>query len=62
MSEVTTIGLDMAKAVFHAQGADASEQVAFSRRITRGKLLGFFGRQPCCTVALGVRRCASLGA
>ena len=52
MSEVTTIGLDIAKTVFHAHGADASGQVAFSRRITRGKLLEFFGRQTRCTVAL----------
>lgn len=52
MSEVTTIGLDIAKTVFHAHGADGSGQVKFSRRITRSKLLEFFGRQPRCTVAL----------
>lgn len=52
VSEVTTIGLDIAKTVFHAHGADGSGQVKFSRRITRCKLLEFFGRQPRCTVAL----------
>ena len=42
MSEVTTIGFDIAKAVFQAHGADASGQVIFSRRLTRAKLLAFF--------------------
>lgn len=52
MSEVTTIGLDIAKTVFHAHGADASGRMVFSRRLTRAKLLDFFARQPACTVAL----------
>lgn len=42
MSEVTTIGLDIAKSVFHAHGADASGRMVFSRRLTRAKLLDFF--------------------
>jgi transposase len=52
MEEVTTIGLDIAKSVFHAHGADAGGQMIFSRRITRAKLLDFFSRQPRCMVAL----------
>lgn len=52
MSEVTTIGLDIAKAVFHARGADASGRIIFSRRLTRAKLLPFFADEPRCTVAL----------
>ena len=52
MSEVTTIGLDIAKTVFHAHGADASGRAQFSRKISRGKLLQFFAMQPRCTVAL----------
>lgn len=39
MAEVSTIGLDIAKAVFHAHGADARGQMVFSRRLTRAKLL-----------------------
>ena len=46
MSEVTTIGLDIAKSVFHAHGADASGRQLFSRRITRAKLLEFFRSAP----------------
>ena len=52
MSEVTTIGLDIAKQVFHAHGADASGAPLFSRRITRQKLIEFFASQPRCTVAM----------
>ena len=42
MADVSTIGLDIAKAVFHAHGADASGRLVFSRRLTRAKLLEFF--------------------
>ena len=52
MGEVTTIGLDIAKQVFHAHGADASGAPLFSRRIARHKLLAFFASQPRCVVAL----------
>jgi len=52
VSEVTTIGLDIAKHIFHAHGADAAGRALFSRRITRGKLLDFFASQSRCTVAL----------
>ncbi|MBD3775370.1 MAG: IS110 family transposase [Rhodobacteraceae bacterium] len=52
MTEVTTIGLDIAKNVFHAHGADGPGHTVFSRRLTRGKLLDFFARQPACTVAM----------
>ena len=52
MSKVITIGLDIAKNVFHAHGADERGAMVFSRKLTRGKLLEFFARQPACTVAL----------
>ena len=42
MSEVTTIGLDISKHVFHAYGADSNGRAVFSRKLTRGKLLDFF--------------------
>ncbi|EIG56015.1 transposase, partial [Bradyrhizobium sp. WSM1253] len=50
--QVSTIGLDIAKHVFHAHGADGKGQAVFSKRISRGKLLDFFAAQPSCTVAL----------
>lgn len=52
MSEISTIGLDIAKNVFHAYDADASGKQVFSRRITRGKVLAFFAEQRKCLVAL----------
>lgn len=52
MSKVTTIGLDIAKNVFHAHGADERGTMAFSRKLSRGKLLDFFATQPRCVVAM----------
>lgn len=52
MGEVTTIGLDLAKQVFHVHGADASGAALFSKRVSRAKLMGFFASQPRCTVAM----------
>ncbi len=52
MAEVSTIGLDIAKNVFHAHGADASGRGVFSKRLSRAKVLTFFADQPRCTVAL----------
>jgi hypothetical protein len=42
VGEISIIGLDIAKQVFHAHGADAKGATVFSRRITRQKLIGSF--------------------
>jgi transposase len=52
VSEVSTIGLDIAKQVFQAHGADASGHVLFRKRLTRTKLIEFFQSQPRCLVAM----------
>jgi transposase len=52
MGEVSTIGLDIAKQVFQAHGADVTGAPVFSRRVTRAKLIPFFAAQPCCTIAM----------
>lgn len=52
MSEITAIGLDIAKQAFLAHGAVARGATVFSRRITRAKLMPFFASQPRCTVAM----------
>jgi transposase len=52
VSEVITIGLDIAKYVFHVHGADERGRAILSKRISRGKLLDFFAARPSCTVAL----------
>jgi hypothetical protein len=40
VAHITTIGLDIAKHIFHAHGADAAGQVLLRKRLTRAKLLG----------------------
>src|SRR5215469_5269332 len=52
MKQATTIGLDIAKYVFHMHGADAAGHVLFRKRITRAKLLGFLAAQARCVVAM----------
>jgi len=52
MGEVCTIGLDLAKRVFQAHGADASGAVLFRKKLRRHQLLAFFSSQPPCTVAM----------
>jgi transposase len=52
VGQVSTIGLDIAKRVFQAHGADASGRVVFRKRLTRTKLLEFFAAQPPCVVAM----------
>ena len=52
MEEAITIGLDIAKHVFHAHGADERGRALFSKRISRGKVLEFFAAKPPCVVAL----------
>ncbi|CAN7205979.1 IS110 family transposase [Phyllobacterium sp. LjRoot231] len=50
--EINIIGLDLAKNVFHAHGADASGAVLFSKQLRRNTVLEFFARQSPCTVAM----------
>ena len=53
MGQASTIGLDIAKRVFQAHGADATGRVVFRKRLMRAKVLESFGAQPPCLVALG---------
>jgi transposase len=52
MGEISTIGLDLAKNVFQAHGADASGSVLFRKKLRRHQVLTFFAAQPSCTVAM----------
>ena len=42
MSEITTIGVDLAKNVFQVHGVDASERVVVRKRLRRGQVLTWF--------------------
>lgn len=50
--EVSTIGLDLAKNVFQAHGADAAGAVVFRKQLRRNKVLAFFAKQSPCQVAM----------
>ena len=55
--EVTTIGLDIAKRVFQAHGADAAGRAVLRRRLARGEVLAFFRALPPCLV--GIEACGT---
>src|SRR5215471_5803322 len=57
MGEVITIGLDIAKSVFQVHGVDVAGSVVIRRRISRAKVLEYFGGLPRCLV--GIEACPS---
>ena len=57
MGEVSIIGLDLAKNVFHAHGATADGSVVFRHKLSRAQVLEFIAAQPPCVVAM--EACAS---
>ena len=57
MSEITTIGLDLAKHVFQVHGVDAHGATVLRKRLRRGQVLAFFSRIPRCLV--GLEACAT---
>jgi transposase len=57
MSEITTIGLDLAKHVFQVHGIDAKGTTVLRRRPRRNQVLAFFSRLPRCVV--GLEACAT---
>ena len=57
MSEVATVGLDIAKSVFQVHGVDAVGAVIIRRQVRRAQILPFFAKLPTCLV--GIETCAS---
>ena len=57
MSEVTTVGLDIAKNVFQVHGIDAGGDVVIRRQLRRSQVLSFFKKLPACLV--GIEACAT---
>jgi transposase len=57
MGEVSTIGLDIAKSVFQVHGVDAAGAVVIRKRVSRAKVLEYFGALPPCLV--GIEACPS---
>lgn len=52
MTEVCTIGLDLAKNVFQADGADAAGVPVFRKKLRRDQVLVFLAAPPPCVVAM----------
>ena len=50
MGQVSIIGLDLAKSVFQAHGADGLGTVVFRKKLRREQVLAFFASQPRCLV------------
>jgi len=57
MTEIMTIGLDLAKTVFQVHGADGEGRPVLRKRLRRGQVLEFFAQLPPCLV--GLEACAS---
>ena len=57
MEDATIIGIDLAKSSFQLHGALADGSVAFRKKLSRAKVLGFVAAQPRCVVAM--EACAS---
>jgi transposase len=69
MSEITTIGLDLAKNVFQVQGIDEVGNVLVRKRLRRSQVLAFFaglsrclaGMEACATAHYWARELIALG-
>ncbi len=55
MGEVITIGLDIAKSVFQVHGVDDAGAALIRKRVSRAKMLEFFGKLKPCLV--GIEAC-----
>lgn len=52
MSEVSIIGVDLAKRVFQVHGAGPDGSVVFRKKLSRAQVLAFFEKHPRCVVAM----------
>ena len=57
MTDITTIGLDIAKNTFAAHGFDGCGKTVLKKELKRGQVLGFFARHEGLLV--GLEACAS---
>ncbi len=52
MSELATVGIDLAKSVFQIHGVDENGRVLVRRQLRRGQLLAFFEKLPRCLIGM----------
>ena len=48
MSEIVTVGLDLAKSVLQVHGADRKGSAVVRKKLRRAQVLGFFAKVPPC--------------
>ena len=56
MTELATVGIDLAKSVFQLHGIDENGRVLVRRQLRRSQLLAFFEKRPRCLI--GMEACA----
>ena len=61
MAEVSTIGVDIAKSVFHVHGVDTDGTVVICKRLGRTKILKFFADLTLPRWHGGVRNLSPVG-
>lgn len=52
MSEIITVGLDLAKSVFQVHGADGAGRAVLRKKLRRTQVLEFFAQLQPCVVAM----------
>lgn len=52
MTEIITVGLDLAKNVFQVHGADGAGRAVLRKKFRRVQVLDFFSQLPSCVVAM----------
>jgi hypothetical protein len=52
MSEIITVGLDLAKNVYQVHGAYGALRALLRKKLRRGQVLEFFSQLPGCVVAM----------
>ncbi len=57
MNKITTIGLDLAKQVFHVACCDRKGKLVQRKQLRRGQVLSFFANHPSCLI--GMEACGS---
>lgn len=57
MSEITTVGIDLAKNVFQIHGVDQRGKTVVRKQLRRKQVAEFFANRPCCLI--GMEACAS---
>jgi transposase len=55
--KITTLGIDLAKSVFQLHGVDADGAVVLQKKLRRGAVLDFLGKQDPCLI--GMEACAT---